>query len=440
MFETLLLLVATFGAVDTGARAAENAGWSASPAMQPGGAAAPEVAATEELSSTGGSLYLEQDSVLAPGTDKDYTMGVAATFSGWRVRRWGVTRVLLAWPLSKLDRHVAWFMAKAHDGICEDITGPNSTQCLSTTAHPEQLAYQAHGLQIGVTAFTPRKGDPAVDPGCTHRGCVLFDSNPVYDDRPYASLLYFSYRRETARAKWAFRSDLTLGVLGLPIADVVQSGIHSRSDRLTIPGGWHLQISDGGEPTGKYTFGFKYLALPVYLRASDGGRNHAGGGTGVPTERRILDATLDGEGNLGYYTNAAAGARLRVGYIDSPFWGADRQPISSVKRAGALVEARRRPKFTEAYLFASGGWSVWAYNALLQGQFRDSPVTLHFNPGASDPSARSPLNRAIWEWQAGARVATRWIALTYQYNRYRNLFEGPHERCHAFWSVTLTIF
>lgn len=381
----------------------------------------------EEPRSTGGSLYVEQDSVLAPWTDKDYTMGVAASFSGARIRRWGPTRVLLAWPMDKLNTYVAWFMRDALGrykvvegeellvGMCDDSLRSDKPACpIREVTSGDNTTYaipvQTHAFQVGVTAFTPRKGDPDKDPNCLHKGCILHSEFPVYNDRPYASLLYFDYRRQTALRRWAAHSSLTFGILGLQVANVVQSGIHAVSDPLTIPRGWKYQISNGGEPTVKYSFGGKFHALSY----------------------KAADLTLDGDVNLGYYTNATSGVRLRLGYIkNSPFWSQDRTPISNSR--GVAIPGW----LTEFYFWASAGQGYWRYNALLQGQLGRKPVTLAFDPPPDHNSVDSPLNRYVWDWQVGGRLRTRWLGVSYQYNKHRNLFEGPHKRHHSYWSLNL---
>ena len=385
------------------------------------------VVGSQEPISAGWSLYLEQDSVLSPKTDKDYTMGVQFNFSGWRIRR-SLFGDILGGPQRGLDR-VLWFVGKTHRRACEPSSSKEQVPPLCRVAGA-QRGYQAHELSFGVTAFTPRKGDPATEgPDCLHYGCILASTEPIYDDRPYASLAQITYRRSTARGRLGVSSDFTLGMLGLQIAKVVQTAIH---DAQTDPGGWRYQISNPGEPTANYSFRFKWLAAARL--AHDGGQevDWAGADPADPLDNRRADLTFDAGASLGTYTNLGAGARARLGWIDSPFWARDRQPVVFTKRPLGGAAPRR---IREAYLWGSLGYELWAYNALLQGQFRTSPVTLKFHPAPADPNLASPLNRNVWSFQAGATLRLRCGAFSYQYSSYSPLFEGPHSRRHAYWGL-----
>ena len=381
---------------------------------------------SQEPVAGGWGIFLEQDSVLSPKTDKDYTMGGQFSFSGWRIRR-SLLGDVLGGPQRGLDR-LLWFVNKGHERACEASSPKEQIAPLCKTAGA-QRGYQVHELSFGVTAFTPRKGDPAEEgPGCLHYGCVLASTEPVYDDRPYASLAYLTYRRSTALGRLAVSSDFTFGMLGLQIAKVVQTAIH---DDQTDPGGWKYQISNGGEPTANYSFRFKWLAAASLAQHGAGEVDWAGADPGDARDDRRADLTFDGGVSLGTYTNTSAGVRARLGRIDSPYWARDRQPVVFTKRpAGAAPHSIR-----EAFVWASFGYELWAYNALLQGQFRSSPVTLKFHPAPTDPNVASPLNRNVWNVAAGATLRLRCCAFSYQYSSYSALFEGPHRRRHAYWGI-----
>jgi len=384
---------------------------------------------SQEPISSGWSVYLEQDSVFSPKTDKDYTMGVQFSWSGWRIRR-SPLGTILGGP----QRGIDWLLhpiAKMHSRACE----PGSTKpeiAPLCKLEGEQGGYQAHTLAFGVTAFTPRKGDPAEEgPDCLAYGCILASTEPVYDDRPYASLAFLTYRRSTARGKFGVHSDFTFGLLGLQIAKVVQTAIH---DDQTDPGGWRHQISNAFEPTANYSFRLKYLGAAGRIHPGPT-PDWAGASPTDPEDDRWTDLTFDLGGSLGFYTNASGGARLRLGLIDSPYWTTDRQPVVFTRRA----ERRKLPWIREAYAWASGGYTYWCYNALLQGQFRDSRVTLKFHPAPDDPNVASPLNHGAWDYQLGAILRFRPFAVSYQYTSYDALFQGPHSRRHAYWGIYLTV-
>jgi len=374
---------------------------------------------------TGSVIYIDEDTFMFPTTDQDYTTGLQFTFGGRFAKS-------LMPPLRLLDR--ASSIQKVHDTICDD----KSAGC-------HDHGYEAHTLVVGLTFFTPRKGD-AGDPDCTlqEHGCVLALTRPLHDDRPYASLLYGTVARETARGKNAWLSDFTFGVIGLQLGKRLQTAYHQGWGHDVTPGGWGFQISNGGEPTLKYRVGWRRLLASKFTEPPKPPVDYAmPGGQASHLPPRKLDLTADVEANAGFYTNVQAGARLRVspfGRIDSPFWAAQRQPVvPSLKNATDRI-------ISEAYLWVSGGASAWAYNALLQGQFKHSEVTLPFGD-AGDPH-RTALNRLIWDYEAGAALrfgrragrVLRHVGLTYQYNRHRALFTGPHSRQHAWGGIYLGIY
>jgi hypothetical protein len=137
---------------------------------------------------------------------------------------------------------------------------------------------------------------------------------------------------------------------------------------------------------------------------------------------------LDGQANAGYYTSLSIGTRLRLGLINSPFWGMARKPVEPVVVEG--TEHRRQAWLTvrELYIWISGGTTYWRYNALLQGQWGDDRVRLSFDP-SSDPDA-AVLKRWIGDWQGGATVRFTGFSLVYQYNHHTPAFGGPFERAH----------
>jgi Outer membrane protein LpxR len=377
---------------------------------------------------TGMTAYVDEDTFMWPTTDQDYTTGFQFTFGGRFAH--GVSQ-----PLRAFD----WLsrMSRLHDSICTDS---------DSTCKPR--SYKAHSLAVGLTFFTPRKGD-AGDPDCVlqEHGCVLALDRPLHNDRPYASILYATVNRSTARGRNAWESEFTVGVLGLDIAKRLQTWFHQGIGHDVTPGGWGFQISNGGEPTLRYGVTWTHLVANGYWHAPPTGvsvdvarpSTRSALETGFdPVPRRWLDLTTDLQANLGFYTNALAGARLRLGYIDSPYWGAQRHPVEFTFKATP-------PKFREAYVWVGGGGTAWGYNALLQGQFRKSDVTLRF--GDSDDPNAAALRRFIWDYQWGGTVrfgdGLGWLghfSLTYQYMRHAALFTGPHSRVHNWGGVYLGIF
>ena len=218
-------------------------------------------------------------------------------------------------------------------------------------------------------------------------------------------------------------SDLTVGVLGLDISKWVQTEIHEANGDV-IPGGWDNQISDGGEPTLKYRVSPRWRLLDIGRRP------------GAATERSFfLDMDLAATVDLsaGYYTNGSAGARLRLGRIRSAWWSFERNAIADVRAPDTFrsVFGGDRPFVQELYGWVSGGGTAWLYNALLQGQFRDSVVTLPF-----DDDSVAPAKRWTADAQAGLTLRVRpGISFTYAVQWLSPTFGGPKSRTHSWGSI-----
>ena len=120
--------------------------------------------------------------------------------------------------------------------------------------------------------------------------------------------------------------------------------------------------------------------------------------------------------NLGFQTNASVGLSGRAGQLSSPFWSVPYDPINR----GNFV-----PAFggDEWYLWAAGRVRGVAYDALLQGQFRDSLVTV----GAGD------MRRLVWE--AGIGVSKGWsgLQLTLSVNGKAGDTELPNAPDEHYW-------
>lgn len=255
-------------------------------------------------------IYIDQD-LFVPfsNEDRDYTMGVAFEFF------WEKDKGL--YPLDNAVRKVS--------------------EWLGMQDSEKNLVYS---FMLGTIAYTP---DDLADP------------NPIYNDRPYASLIYLSNKRVRANDRRALAAEVLVGILGTGVAEAVQSTLHSwlRSatdkDTPVDPKGWSHQISDGGE-----------LTFRVRLTNS------------------LLHPTLSSEGSwdvattwgasVGYQTNLQAGFAARAGNIKSPFWSL---PYDPVNRGNFIPSSARN----EWYFWAAARAHLVIYDALLQGQFRHSDVT-----------------------------------------------------------------
>ena len=269
----------------------------------------------------GWRIAIDNDLFASSSTDRDYTGGLSVTLTG---------REATDWPIS-LDPILRWI-----DPIVPRETGqPGAT-------HESPL----RALQIGVLAFTPQD---------------LRSSEPLHDDRPYASLVFASNSRTYVlnQGRTVYDTSFALGVLGLDVAAAVQRAVHEATQSDKRAAGWENQISDGGEPTFRVT-----LARQALLAAST---NDAG---------LSADLKWRAEVSAGYLTEANVALTGRWGILNTPWWSmsperADymMQPVPVI---GPLSPAGRR----ELYVWAGAKARVRAYNVLLQGQFRDSAVEL----------------------------------------------------------------
>jgi hypothetical protein len=206
-------------------------------------------------------------------------------------------------------------------------------------------------------------------------GLVLFSPDEIgridrsKRDRPYANLLYFSSSHYALDAEQSVmrQSTMTIGVLGTPAAEAVHRSVHKLMGSQD-PRGYSHQISDGGEPTARYS-----VARHSLLSMGSG--------------RTQFDLGMALEGSVGYLTEGVAGVGLRWGRISSPWWSsvADHADYDSQPSLAIVGAAARKD------LYVSTGIKVRAraYNAFLQGQFFDSDVAL----SASD---LQPIIREAW--------------------------------------------
>lgn len=206
---------------------------------------------------------------------------------------------------------------------------------------------------------------------------------PIFDDRPYASLLYLANKKVVADDRRALGIEVVVGALGLDIARDVQTALHgwyrdvAGADEPVDPQGWQHQISDGGEPT-------------LRVRVADSRRFAQG---------RYWDLAHSWDLNLGFQTNAGVGLSGRVGQLDSPFWSIPYDPINR----GNFVPAMNGDEW---YVWGAAHVRAIAYDALLQGQFRDSEVTVDYDD----------MRQFVWE--AGVGITKGWpgFQLTFSIN------------------------
>ncbi|MEJ8566423.1 lipid A deacylase LpxR family protein [Elongatibacter sediminis] len=265
---------------------------------------------------SGWSIAVDNDLLAGHDKDRDYTGGLAVTLGGKRASESALS----------LDPALSWLNRKLPTGAFHAVEGERPPD---------------HSLQFGLAVFTPD----------------IRQAGPVHDDRPYASLAWLSNSQYLLHplGSEAFQSTLTVGLLGTSIGEWTHKAVHRLvgSDR---PEGYAHQISDDGELTARYAL--------AYHRLLASGRG----------ERSGYDVKLMAGGSIGYLTEADVSLGIRWGRIATPWW----RFYPDVADYGAQPPAAPSAGYgrgRDRYLWANFKLRARAYNALLQGQFRDSPVT-----------------------------------------------------------------
>lgn len=224
-------------------------------------------------------------------------------------------------------------------------------------------------LQIGVMAFTPEN---------------LRDPAPQPLERPYASLVFATASRTSVGdpGQPVHTTSLTVGLLGLEVAKALQRSVHKGLGQTKIPQGWAHQISAGGEPTLRLGWSRESLLASRAL-----------------SERSRGEIKWRADVSLGYLTEAGIGISGRIGLIDSPWWGFHADQGDYMSQGAPMVGSSSRD-VGEVYVWAGAKLRLRAYNALLQGQFRSSEVTV--------PESR--LRNVLGEISAGItwQFSSRW--------------------------------
>jgi hypothetical protein len=177
-------------------------------------------------------------------------------------------------------------------------------------------------------------------------------SAALQNDRPYASMVFASNGRlrVSPDRQTAWFSSMTFGVLGLSLSESIHNGVHSLVGSPKARGYSH-QISAGGEPTARYTVAHQRLWFA----------NPAG----------TLDVKTTVQGSIGSLTEASAAVSMRYGMFGTSWWSAAPELTDYL---AAPVPTGRDWARPDIYLFAGVRVKARAYNAFLQGQFRDSDV------------------------------------------------------------------
>lgn len=241
--------------------------------------------------------------------------------------------------------------------------------------------------QVGLIAMTPR--DLGSTQGQEH-------------DRPYASLVFATraVMEVDEGAGHASYTSLTLGVLGLDVAESLQKHVH-RVLGGEQPRGWRHQVSAGGEPTARIVRAEQWLVTPA-----------------APWNWGRPEIKLSLSGSAGYLTEGSAAVSLRWGRLESAWWSHVPE-LADYITTPLQPSSRSAGQWPDLYFFAGGRLKARAYNAFLQGQFRHSAVRV-----AADDFARV-------QGEAWVGLATGWSRLRVTYTlrlASREIESGPAAR------------
>ncbi|TQE99444.1 MAG: lipid A deacylase LpxR family protein [Spiribacter salinus] len=272
----------------------------------------------EETWNSGWSFHLDNDFLALLNEDQQYTGGASVELSGRRAREWDFSAdPLLAWidRLTGMERR----MASGDDDM-------------------------RHSMILGLAAFTPED---------------IESPQPILDDHPYGSLVLFGNTRQSVdpSRNVAYRSSLVLGLLGTNLAESLQDFFHDLVDTQKAQG-WDNQISDGGELTGRYEVSRHQLIQSTPL-----------------SENRRLESRWKINASAGYVTQVGVGATARWGKFDEQWFRFDPAPGEYVAYGAPATKPQSPSANREWFFWTSLEASLRLYNALLQGQFRDSAVT-----------------------------------------------------------------
>ena len=81
------------------------------------------------------------------------------------------------------------------------------------------------------------------------------------------------------------------------------------------------------------------------------------------------------EGSIGFSTDVNAGLSWRWGRINTPWWSFNPHQAEYINLGSPVVAKTKDDAHNEFYLWTGGNVKFRLYNAILEGQFRDSTVT-----------------------------------------------------------------
>ncbi|MEW8028951.1 MAG: lipid A deacylase LpxR family protein [Candidatus Thiodiazotropha sp.] len=273
--------------------------------------------AQDEPYDTGWQFYFDNDVSFNDEKDRNYTGGLALTLTGKRATDYPFS---LDYWLDGMDR----------------VSGFDKLQAGDNGIH-------RHAIEFGLTIFTPDD---------------IAESDPIENDHPYANMLFISNSQSRVYPSRGllFQSTLLLGVLGTDVGEEVQKAMHNLTDS-DQPRGWSNQISDGGELTAKYSFSVQKMLLSRQGTLS-------------------YDVRAGLEAGIGYTTDVNSAISFRLGKLKAPWWSFTPHQSEYISFGQTFGQTTDRGS-NQPELFIWGGLNLKYrfYNAILQGQFRDSAVT-----------------------------------------------------------------
>ncbi len=253
------------------------------------------------------AIAVDNDILVPSSRDQDYTYGSSITIAG---------RNTADYTLS-LHKPLRWLNQKA--GV---IHTPNHII--------------SHSVEAGLYGFTPEQ---------------INAKSPQHEDRPYASIVYWSSHQTlpTAFHNTVWQSTLTVGALGLNIVGDIQNEVH-RATNSEQAQGWGHQISEGGELTARYS-----LARQTRWTQS-------------PKNTEIKTST---QASIGYLTEASWAINMRYGQINT-HWQSHTPELTTYGEN--VNQAAHFKAVPEKYFLMGAAIKAKAYNAFLQGQFKNNTV------------------------------------------------------------------
>ncbi|TQV85368.1 lipid A deacylase LpxR family protein [Aliikangiella coralliicola] len=262
---------------------------------------------------TGWALYIDNDLFALRSSDQDYTGGFSLTLAGRRAVEYDFS---LNPILERVDQ----------------LTGFESLH--------SQGDRQLHSIEMGFTVFTPES---------------IANVEEQVGDRPYASLLFLSNTHESIdfESDTAWVSTFTLGVIGSSLISEVQTELHKTLGSET-PVGWNNQISDGGELTARYSIARQSLFHFNYRNEHN------------------FEVSTTMQASVGYISEASFGLAARVGQFDTPWYSFRPQFNDYSEKSASLAGLNKNQE--EFYFWGGFNLHLRAYNAFLQGQFKNNTI------------------------------------------------------------------